>query len=407
MTRYLNLHILQPFSYANPNRDDTGAPKSALYGGVLRGRISSQSWKRAIRLATEKALDAASWRATPAGLAPKLVDHLVERPEFADADEQTRRAMWVAAWVLVASFTVSNPKTEGAHKAYETDAADDSEPTADAGNREKKDVLAWFTSADLDTLADILAEDWDELAPLAAKKSGGDLTKRLDRNGGKLRQLREHGFGPTDLTVAAFGRMYANAVGASVDAAVQVAHALTTHEMAHQIDYFTAVDDVRNAQRDSQGAGHLGLAQFTGGVYYRYLSINVDDLAANAAALDVAAARALLQAMVLALPSGKQNVTANHEPPLLVLAELRDRSLSYASAFEAPVPVRDAGLGLASARRLVEFAGRVDTMLGGEAERHIVTHLDLDTSDGNGVPDGITKHPTLPGLLDEMAAQWS
>lgn len=389
MTQYVNLHVLQPFSYANPNRDDTGAPKSAIYGGVLRGRISSQSWKRAIRLATERALDLRSYRAAPTTLAPMLAERAAKL--LPDAD---RKDLTVAAWVLIASFTTDKPNQKDALAAVGDDAAGGSQSSAD----DKKETLSWFTDSDLARLAELIAQEWPDVEPLTKNKTGSSVAEHLRRKGGPLQELVDGGFGPTEITVAAFGRMYANATGAAVDAAVQVAHALTTHEMSHQVDYFTAVDDARQEKGDSQGAGHLGLAQFTGGVYYRYLSINVDDLRDNAYSVDPTTLRALLESMILALPSGKQNATANHEAPLAVLAEVHDRSLSYASAFEKPVPPDDAGER--SAKALFEFADRVNVMLGADGRR-LVTTIQPEL-----VPAGFERHDQLGSLIGELVSLW-
>ena len=46
---FVQIHMLQSMPPGNLNRDDTGQPKKCVFGGVTRGRISSQCLKRNIR----------------------------------------------------------------------------------------------------------------------------------------------------------------------------------------------------------------------------------------------------------------------------------------------------------------------------------------------------------------------
>jgi len=346
MSTFINLHILQPFSYANPNRDDTGAPKSAVYGGTIRGRISSQSWKRAIRLGAEDALDVQTFRASPGGCAQKIA-------ELLQADAQCnlgRDEAWIAGWIATASFSNGKIDNKAAWAAFDKQFGTAEDGKESEGNEDSGSALAWFSATELQQIASAL--NTSTLTNEDLGKSKSSRSKIVSA----LKKIRDSGFGPTEVTIGAFGRMYADAPGAKVDAAMQVAHALTTSEMSHQIDYFTAVDDLK----DGQGAGHLGLGQFTGGIYYRYISINVDELRQNCGGLDPTALKVLIEQSIVAIPSGKQNSTANHEAPLAVLAEVRDRSLSYATAFETPVPSQ--GGAEASVAALYQFVEQVETM---------------------------------------------
>src|SRR5437870_5738533 len=45
----IEFHFIQNHAPSNLNRDDTGSPKEAMFGGYMRARISSQCLKRSIR----------------------------------------------------------------------------------------------------------------------------------------------------------------------------------------------------------------------------------------------------------------------------------------------------------------------------------------------------------------------
>lgn len=111
-----------------------------------------------------------------------------------------------------------------------------------------------------------------------------------------------------------FGRMLAESPDYNRDAAVQVAHAFTTHRAQAQDDWFSAVDDLKTRDAES-GAGHIGEHGFGSGVYYLYACVNVDLLVENLngdAALAAKGLEALAKALATATPKGKQNSHAHH-----------------------------------------------------------------------------------------------
>ena len=146
--------------------------------------------------------------------------------------------------------------------------------------------------------------------------------------------------GRTDsLAIAAFGRMFAQRSDLSIEAAIQRAHAFTTHATANEVDYFTAVDDLRHGDK---GAGHLSYSQLTGGVYYWHANVDCRQLLATWTAADDPHRRltALFDALFLALPTGKQNTAAHHTPPPVVLAVPAKIPASLQTAFETPIQAR-------------------------------------------------------------------
>jgi CRISPR system Cascade subunit CasC len=140
---------------------------------------------------------------------------------------------------------------------------------------------------------------------------------------------------------------------------------MTTHETATEFDYFSAVDDL-NTHGDT-GAGHIGTGEFTSGVYYRYATVDLDDLIANAGSADDAGllTTQFLHSFVKSLPSGKSNATAPHTLPGLVVLTVRDdKPVSYASAYENPVRTSGNGHMIPSVERIAEHAKLVAKVYG-------------------------------------------
>jgi CRISPR system Cascade subunit CasC len=167
--------------------------------------------------------------------------------------------------------------------------------------------------------------------------------------------------------VALFGRMLADLPEARVDAACQVAHAISTNRVNMEFDYYTAVDDLK--PEDTQGADMIGDVQFNSACFYRYLNVDIEQLAANlgddrAAAIETV--RAFIQAAIEAIPTGKQNSMAAQNPPSLVLAVVRRHGAwSLANAFVEPVrPTANENLIVGSIRKLDEYWARLSGMYG-------------------------------------------
>ncbi|WP_206184893.1 type I-E CRISPR-associated protein Cas7/Cse4/CasC [Thermoactinospora rubra] len=322
--RYLDVHVLQTVPFANLNRDDLGSPKSLVYGGATRTRVSSQCWKRAVRLEVENALHdpAVRTRRVPAEVANRLMKR---------------------GWSEEAAQAAGAQIILSAGKGLKEDKGNTS-------------VLLYLPKAALDSLAD-LAERHREAIEATVGKKGAKAVLPT----GEVAALLSERNGVINL----FGRMLAELPGAGVDGAVQVAHAFTTHEVAPEIDFFTAVDDC--LPTDAIGSGHMNSAEFSAGVFYRYASVNLEDLLDNLGG-DATMARELttefVRAFIASLPSGKQTSSAaNTLPDLVHIAVRADRPLSYAAAFEAPVRP-EGGLAEPSRRRLAEYAARLERLWG-------------------------------------------
>ena len=311
MSLIVDVHILQTLPPSLINRDDTGAPKSAIFGGVPRQRVSSQAWKRAIRKKFEDELDPMLLGTRTKRVVELIAQKVVELADDGEAWGFERAAEESAKFLKAAGISLKEPK---AKKNDENESAEEErERLAAAG------YLLFLSAHQVHNAAKaIIEKDGDSFK----KKEAGEL---LDT---------KH-----SVDIAMFGRMLADEPAYNVDASVQVAHALGVHESEPEFDYFTAVDDLASAAEES-GAGMLGTVQMMSSTLYRFATIDVESLEENLGDRNVAleAVTAFVNAFVESLPTGKQNTFAHNTLPELVYVTVRDdRSISLVNAFETPV----------------------------------------------------------------------
>lgn len=313
---YVDIHILQDVPPANINRDDSGTPKQATYGGIPRLRVSSQAWKRATRLKFRETMP------------------------LAETGVRTRRLL---------GFMVKQLQTRGMQleeaERYAALALSDLGITP--SRREKKadhelSYLLFFGRSQLDGVADEVVR--------IVHEDGADVDAQVKAMDVKGALGTGH-----PLDVALFGRMVADLADLNVDAAVQVAHALSTHGAQTQFDYFTAVDDENEAAET--GAGMIGVVEFNSATMYRFATVDMGQLEHNLAD-STAAAEALgvfLRAFVLSMPTGHQTSFAARTRPSLVAVVVRgDQPVNLVSAFERPIRPGNDGMLAPSMRALAE-----------------------------------------------------
>lgn len=369
--KYLNLHILFSFAAANPNRDDSGSPKRIEYGGAIRSRISSQAMTRPKRVMFE-ADTPGELTARSALMADEIANKalklLSEAGTTVDGAQETklRRAAVKATTGLIA-------KPEKAEKKAALSAKEEGANEDEAS----KDTLVWLAEDEINKAAARLAAQNDE------ELRADDLVSP-----GHTRSL----------SIAAFGRMFAARPDLQTEAAIQRSHAFTTHATENEVDYFTTVDDLRTS------AGHLGLAELTSGVYYWHANVNASDLLETwqrSGDQDSAdRLRNLFLSLFTALPSGKQNTTAHHVLPSLVVAVPSDRPVSLQTAFERPVnpDVRHQGYLTPSIDRLLAEHAQVSALLPssfGQARA-----AGMGSADESGA---VTRVPNLEVLAEQCA----
>ncbi|WP_435172406.1 type I-E CRISPR-associated protein Cas7/Cse4/CasC [Actinacidiphila sp. bgisy145] len=324
MTRTIvDIHILQTVPPSNINRDDTGSPKTAVYGGVRRSRVSSQAWKRATRKKFDELLDPSELGVRTKKVAEALADRLAALDPSLDrtaALELSSEALRTAT-----GSKIEPPKRKV--KDGEPDPAPESS------------YLMFLSAAQL-----------DGLAALTVKGSGGkgDVKAlkeffKTKENKAAARQLVD---ARHSVDIALFGRMVADATDLNVEAATQVAHAISVHAVDNESDYYTAVDD-RNTDAET-GAGMIGVVDFNSATLYRYAALDVNRLQANlGAGLDDSpqataptrrAVEAFLEGFITSLPTGKVNTFGHHTLPTAIIVKLRSkRPISFVAAFERAV----------------------------------------------------------------------
>jgi CRISPR system Cascade subunit CasC len=306
---FINFHVLISHSPSCLNRDDMNMQKTAVFGGVTRVRISSQSLKRAMRYSDyyQKHLGEPSIRTRELGqLKEKFSTVLAGR---FDAALVSKALEWISG-------------KEG--------LVDDTQ--ADA-------VAPWSAEEVAAVCERIQAGEQEGL-------DADKLKKQIEKEASGLRIAIA-----SALDIALSGRMATSGLMTSVDGAMAVAHAITTHAVEPQdVDWFTAVDDLVVDSGDV-GAGHLNTQQFSSGVFYRYASLNLKQLQANlglienmkapetaesrARALDIA--KHLFHMLATVVPSAKQQTFAAHNPADFAIVSFADQPISLANAFESPV----------------------------------------------------------------------
>ncbi len=312
-TLYIEVHLLQSFAPSNLNRDDTGNPKDCEFGGARRARISSQSLKRAIRHAP-------------------VFGETTQVP----TGERTKRFIGK----LVAMMEKAGKPTEQAQpvvaKFIETFASQ-----LDGKDKNLTAVLLYFSPAELQGMVDVLLANWDDVA-VADEKQRASAIDKLSKD--LVKAYKNRTSAPD---IALFGRMLAEKPELNIDAACQVAHALSTHRVTIEMDFYTAVDDLR--PEDTAGSAMMGFTGFDSACFYRYARLDWGQLLKNLDG-DVGLARRTVEAFlraVEAIPTGKQNTFAAHNPPSFRLAVVREGGFAWslANAFEKPAQPRgDSGL---------------------------------------------------------------
>ncbi|MFJ9551754.1 type I-E CRISPR-associated protein Cas7/Cse4/CasC [Streptomyces erythrochromogenes] len=388
----LDVHILQTVPPSNINRDDTGAPKSAVYGGVRRSRVSSQAWKKATRKAFEDLLDPSELGVRTKKVVEALTARIRDREESLSAE-----VVWPMAAEIIHAATgakIEAPARGSATKGNGKSTTDDpaAEPQAPQSS-----YLLFLSARQLDGLAELAIEGLGKKAdPKVFVKESG-----LKARAKQIASTRH------SVDIALFGRMVADTTDINVDAAAQVAHALSVHPVDLESDYFTAVDD-QNSDAET-GAGMIGTVDFNSATLYRYAAVDIDLLARN---LDAGltdgedsgtpvrrAVEAFIEGFALSMPTGKLNTFGNNTLPDAVIVKLRSaRPISFVGAFENPVAQDTAdGHVRAACQALAEHIPAVEAAFGAPADHTWMVRVGPQTHDLAGLGNDVN--------LRELVAQ--
>ena len=342
----IEIHMVQNHSPANLNRDDLGAPKSCWFGGVLRSRISSQCLKRSIRMSPY-------FNQLRGGLRTRRLAELIDR----DRSDEIRQILEACGF-----------KPRKAAKGREDE---NEEAEAQAAPGESR-MLVFTTEKAVEEMKRLVAKNAPDLGQERVQKQlAADFARIIAKHTGAPdmalcgRMLEPSADGPAKDVWAEHRTR--------VEAALQAAHAISTHQARFEVDYYVAADD---RPGPDAGAGYVDEAQFASACFYKYFSIcwetlkgNLRDSAENAEPLAAHTVGAFLRAAALTTPTGKQNSFAAHNPPEGILFELRDFPISYANAFAKPVEAEQGDLIAQSVAQLAQYVRDIDVGFGRPAGR--------------------------------------
>lgn len=404
---FVNFHILISHSPSCLNRDDMNMQKTAVFGGATRVRISSQSLKRAMRKSEYYAAN-------------------LGEPSVRTRDLEKVTQLFVGQLKgefeasLIAETMALFVRESGANE--ENGAAE--EPGGDSGaGEERKLAVAPWALDEIRALCRIVGdisltgEELEKAKEKTVKQKGKKKKPEHEVIAGELAKKRKKAVSEkigevraamaSTLDIALSGRMATSGLMTSVDGALAVAHALTTHAVEPQdVDWFTAVDDLTQGAGET-GAGHLDTQQFSAGVFYRYASLNLKQLQVNLGllenisspetpesrkrALDVA--KHALHLLATVVPSAKQQSFAAHNLAELALVSFADQPISLANGFEKPIErARGGGYLAPSEKVLVDYWARLNTAYGLD-EKAGAFHMD-----GLPLPVGLAAFEKLSDL---------
>jgi CRISPR system Cascade subunit CasC len=340
---FMQVHMLQSVPPGNLNRDESGQPKKCVFGGVTRGRISSQCLKRNIRLSAEFREAFGDSLAARTQYLPRMVHDELAAGKMGVPDDELNELMAAIAGQFSKGDTGDDD--EGKSKSESSDSA--------SAGADKTPQLVFFPPPFARRIAELVVElrkrnpkAYDKFIGRKVEEKKEEAKPLKDEVEAFIERIAQASKSHT-VDIAFFGRMTTSELVVNVEAACQVAHAISTHETLIESDYFTAMDELKGKyaprQADSAGAAFLGSGEtetfFNAAVYYKYLNLDVEALKKRLPSLsdkDAAqAAAVLVSAAALANPTGKQNSFAAHGATELILVEMSKakRPLSYANAF--------------------------------------------------------------------------
>lgn len=315
--KLIELHILQSFPVSCLNRDDVGAPKTAVFGGATRARISSQCLKRAIR---EQAKLGDAGPMFGGSRSRLIIAPLQQRLAFHGLDGVTAMKTACEIGDLLATLDEKTVKKSG--EVVE-------------GKLPRVKTLMFLAESEIDAIA-------RAIAALRIETPKAKITEKLLEKACAGASLKDA------VDIALFGRMVASASDLTLEGAAMFAHALSVHKADTDIDFFAAVDDRKELSEDA-GAGHTGVIEFNSACYYRYAALNLDLLfdERHLAVLSTDERRqvvdAFIRATLLAMPSARQNSMNAHVTPSYVLGLYKDRGqpMQLVNAFEKSIWSKD------------------------------------------------------------------
>jgi CRISPR system Cascade subunit CasC len=287
----IEFHILQSFPVTCLNRDDVGSPKTATIGGTLRARVSSQCWKRHVRIAMKEL-------GVVIGTRTKWISKLVKEACLAEgaSEEEAKCCGDKIHTIFFGETSESKKKIQN----------NESNPTED----EKTKTLIFLSPNEISMLAKAFKEARFVPDKVITQKDN-DKKKEKKKQIIELAAIIQREVDPKKnpmnaLDIALFGRMVADAAVLNIEAAASFSHAISTHKITNEIEFFTALDDV-DQEKKELGASHLGNLEFNSATYYRYVCLDLGQLCASIGSSEMSrAVETFTKALFLAVPGARQ-----------------------------------------------------------------------------------------------------
>lgn len=292
---HIEFHILQSFPVTCLNRDDVGAPKTATVGGVQRARVSSQAWKRPVRMAMHEL-------GVVHGTRTKLISKLIAEgcEKIGASPEQAK-----ACGDKIEGAFIKKKEPKKAKKGKEDAAEIDVEEIAAEPTAEKTDTLLFLSPNEVAILANALAEKGFNPDEVITQKDQKKQAKQIADLIGKVPEAIDA------VDIALFGRMVAQAADMNVEAAASFSHAISTHKASNEVEFFTALDD----QATEPGSAHMGSLEFNSATYYRYVSLDLGQLCQTLAGQNLPdAVENFTKALFVAVPTARQTTQSGASP---------------------------------------------------------------------------------------------
>ena len=383
MTTFLQLHLLTAYPASNLNRDDTGRPKTVMFGGKNRLRISSQSVKR-------------SWR-TSTMFSDRLREHMGQRTQRLGPEIHTylvgkqvdgAKADTIARYLSFAFGKLADSKSKTPRLTRQlvfiapeerARAMDIADQLAAGQETISEDWLKFLASGATGDEEEVEEDDEAPTTKKSASKAKAGKKPKVHPHAPSMLKTAD-----SAVDIAMFGRMLADSPAYNREAAVQVAHAMTTHGVDVEDDYYVAVDDLKTAEEDS-GTSFIGVQEFGAGLFYLYACIDLDGLTKNLggnAQLARDGLASLIEAAATVSPTGKQNSYASRARASYILAERgTQQPRTLAAAFLRPVAGTD--MLCESMKRLDALRANLDAAYGKNADASETMVATPDKAEGS------------------------
>ena len=345
----VEFHILQSFPVTCLNRDDVGAPKTAMVGGTTRSRVSSQCWKRYVRLAMRGF-------GANMGTRTKLISDIIAKAceEAGATREQAKPCGDKIEQIFIKKKDAPEKKAKKVRGADADGEVSEDAGVEEAAGSEKTDTLLFLSPKEVNVLAKVFKDNGFNPDLVIKQKVDKKQAKELEDIIGKVDQHIDA------LDIALFGRMVAQAATLNVEAAASFAHAISTHKVANEVEFFTALDD----ESKEPGSAHMGSLEFNSATYYRYVSLNVGQLSQTLGGHNIPEAiETFVKALFVAVPGARQTTQSGASPWEFARVLVR-KGQRLQAPFETAVKSQNGGFLEPSKKALCDYLDKKEKLAG-------------------------------------------